>query len=73
MDIKLKEYTKALSVTIKFDTESVGFGNGELIYLTPKGGMSKDEQREYIYNKLLTHKKEIDKALSSYYFKKKGR
>ena len=35
--------------------------------------MSKDEQREYIYNKLQTHKMEIEEALNSYYFKKKGR
>ena len=71
--IKLKEYTRDLSVTIKFDTERVGFGGGELVYFAPKGGMSKDEQREYIYNKLQTHKMEIEEALNSYYFKKKGR
>ena len=71
MTIKVKQSTKALSVTIKLDTESVGFGSGELVYLTPKGGMSRDEQREYIYNKLQTHKMEIDKALSSPYFKVK--
>ena len=71
MTISVKQFTKDLSVTIKFDTERVGFGRGELVYSAPKDGMSKDEQREYIYNKLQTHKMEIDKALSSPYFKKK--
>ena len=70
MTISVKQFTKDLSVTIKFDTERVGFGGGELVYFAPKGGMSRDEQREYIYNKLQTHKMEIEKALSSYYFKK---
>ena len=73
MTIKVKQFTKDLSVTIEFDTERVGFGGGELVYFAPKGGMSRDEQREYIYNKLQTHKMEIDKALSSPYFKKKER
>lgn len=72
MTVKLQEYTKDLSVTIEFDTDRVAFGNEKLTYFAPKG-MSKDEQREYIFNKLQMHKLEIDKALSSYYFTKAGK
>lgn len=63
MAIKIEEYSKDISVSIKFDTEYVSYGNQEITYHTPKLGRSKSEQREYIFNKLQLHKEEIAEAI----------
>ena len=68
MEIKIKENSKDLSVSIEFNTVRTSFGNGQLTYFAPKYAMSKEKQKQYILNKLKIHEMEIKRAIK--YIKK---
>lgn len=61
--LKYTEFSKDISLSIKFDSEYVSLGNDELIYHTPKLGSNKLEQQKYVLDKLQLHKKQITEAI----------
>tara|TARA_R110002072_G_scaffold269287_1_gene428589 strand:- start:174 stop:383 length:210 start_codon:yes stop_codon:yes gene_type:complete len=51
--VKIKEFTKHISVYVEFDTESIGFGGNHLTYMGSKTyGNTKKQQKQDIISQL---------------------
>ena len=61
--MKVKECRKDVTVDVKFNTERLGHGNGEISYYGEKLGNTKSHQLELILYRMKQNKEELELAI----------
>ena len=61
--MKVKEFSKNVTVDVKFNTERLGHGNGEISYYGQKLGNTKSHQLELILLRMKQNKEELELAI----------
>jgi hypothetical protein len=61
--MKVKLFSKDVTVDVKFNTERLGHGNGEISYYGEKLGNTKSQQLELILNRMVQNKVELELAI----------
>ena len=63
--VKIKEFTKHISVYVPFTTESIGFGGNQLSYMGSKThGNTKDMQKQDIISQLKENVIQLQTAIT---------
>ncbi len=61
--MKVKQFSKDVTVDVKFDTERLGVGEGEISYYGNKLGNTKTEQLKLILNRMKHNAEELESAI----------
>lgn len=63
--IKIKEFTKSISIYVPFTTENIGLGGNELLYFGSKTyGITKNMQKQNIISQLKLNVMQLQTAIT---------